>query len=420
MNRILLRVLLGATLAAAPSAPRALSPEDGRKTTARDLAVEVERIELPNGLVVLLAPDATTSSVAVWMAFRAGALFEPPGRSGLAHLVEHVMATGPTPDTDYAALLERRRARGFNASTGYDAMTFQAVVPAEELPLALWVAADRLGTLPSLVDDALVERHRRVIVQERAIRDVDAPYGLVREHLYARLYPEPHPLHAGIVGVPEELARVTAEEVRAFVRERLVPANGILTVVGRFDPAVARRLVEEGLGRLPAGRRAATPRTPRLAPPVVEAWTEPLSRQPRVMMAWRFPELAIDDAAALRLGAQLLSFLTDGAFGMRISAGLHQYAGEATFSMDVTVPYDEPISAVQNDAEGFALGRGSPRPRQERAELEQVTPEEVQRLARTLLRPDTLRWIMSGDRRAAARAIEANRLGKLVPYALER
>src|SRR5207302_5373627 len=76
---------------------------DGRKTTARDLSVDLKRIELPNGIVVLLAPDKTGSSVFVSTNFRAGTLFEPKGCSGMAHLVEHIMATGPTPDTDYAA-----------------------------------------------------------------------------------------------------------------------------------------------------------------------------------------------------------------------------------------------------------------------------------------------------------------------------
>ncbi len=347
-------VLALALAAAAPGAARAYyDAADYRKTTPRDLSLEVERLELPNGLVVLLAPDPSASSVLVWTSFRAGALYEPPGRSGLAHLVEHLMASGPTPDTDYDDLLERRRARAYNATTDFDEMRFLSVVPPEELPLALWIAADRLATLPGLLDPARVEQSRRVVLEERALRNVDAPYGLAREQLYSRLFARPHPLHGGVIGTPEELAAVTVDDVRAFVAERLVPANGILTVVGRFDPAVARRLVEEGLGRLPGGRRSAPPRLAPLTGELVEGSEERVSRAPRVTLAWRLQGLGREDAVALRLGAQLLSFLTDGAWGMRLGADLAEYGSEALFEVDLTVPYDEPPRVVQDDVEGF-------------------------------------------------------------------
>jgi predicted Zn-dependent peptidase len=350
-NRAAALALAAALLLPAPA--RAGLLEQARKTDARALAVDVQRSVLPNGLVVLLAPDPTATGVAVWMSFRAGAIHEPPGRSGLAHLVEHLVASGPTPATDYGALLERRRARHWNASTGFDAMTFEAVLPAEELPLGLWVLADRLVSVPPLVDDALVERHRRVIVQERALVHVDTPYGLVTERLFGRLYPAPHPLHGGVLGVPAELAAVTAEDVRAFVRTHLVPANAVLTIVGRFEPEVARRLVAERLGTLPPGAPAPRPRLPAFAGELVEAEREPLARTPRVTFAWRFPELPQDHALALELGSQLLGLLTDGAWGMRLSAGLAEYAGEALFTVELTVPYDEPMSAVHGDVDGF-------------------------------------------------------------------
>lgn len=341
-------------LAGAPAARAASRDEMVRKTTRQHLQVEVQRVVLPNGLVVLLAPDPRAVGVAVWMTFRAGALHEPADRTGLAHLVEHLMFTGPTAETDYAALLERRRARSLNAETGFDRMTFQVTVPAEELPLALWATADRLGTLPGLIDPALVDRHRRVVQQERALRSVDAPYGLVDEHLFARLYGPRHPLHGNVIGAPDELARISADDVRAFVERRLVPANAVLVVVGAFDPTVARRLVEVSLGRLPAGRRAAAPRL--AAPPpaqVRERRTEPLARQPRVTMAWRFPDLPYDDAVVLRLGAQLLEYMTDGAFGMRLDAESAEYGDEGLLVLSLTVPYDEPPEAVERDAEGF-------------------------------------------------------------------
>lgn len=349
-----LALVLPLALAALPWSARAQTRgEEGRRISSQHLAVALERFELPNGLVVLLSPDPDTSSALVWMTFRAGALFEPSGRSGMAHLVEHVMATGPTPDTDYARLLTERRARYFNASTSADTLSFETIVPAEELPAALWVQADRLGTLPDLIDDALVERHRRVVEQERAFRSIDEPYGLVDELVLGKLFARPHPLHGGVIGIPAELSQVTAEDVRAFVRERLVPANAVLTVVGRFDPAEARRLAERELGRLPAGQRAPSPALPPFAEGVVAKKLEPISRQPRVTLAWRFPSLPSDHAAALQLGAQMLTLSTDGAWGMRLSAGFAQHDGESLFRLDLMLPYDETIDSTQKDADGF-------------------------------------------------------------------
>jgi len=347
-------LLLAASIALAAGPAAAIrKDEDGRKTTAHDLSVDVERIVLPNGLVVLLSPDPSISSVLVWMSFRAGTLYEPPGRSGMAHLVEHLMASGPTPETDYESLLESRRARYFNAATDFETMRFEVVMPPEELPLALWVAADRLGTVPPLLDDALVERNRRVVLQERAQRDVDVPYGLAREQLYLRLFPAPHPLHGGVIGLTDELRRVDAQDVRKFVGQYLVPANATLTIVGRFDPREARKLIEDGLGRLPGGTSASLPPIAPLDFNLVDVREETISREPGVLMGWRFNSVSYDEATALKLGAQLLSIITDGAFGMRLSAGMQQSTAESYFFLHLTVPYDESINAVQNDADGF-------------------------------------------------------------------
>jgi predicted Zn-dependent peptidase len=347
-----LALAIGGFALAGPAAARE-GEFDGRKVTARDLAVEVQRIALPNGLTLLLAPAAKGSRVAVWLSFRGGTAFEPAGKSGLAHLVEHVMATGPTEATDYAGLLQTRRATHFNATTSHDVMSFEAVVPSEELATALWVAADRLGTLPELIDDALVARHRRVVLEERALRVVDAPYGLVEEQLSSRLFPQPHPLHAGVVGAPGELATVTADDVRAFVAAQLVPANAVLVVAGRFDAGEARRLVEAGLGRLPAGRRTPLPQLPEPDGGWVDRRAEPLAREPRVTLAWRFPGLPHDTGLALQLGARMLSFMVDGAWGMRVGAELDEYRSEAVFLMQLTVPYDEPMSTMVGDADGL-------------------------------------------------------------------
>ncbi|MGC4117715.1 MAG: pitrilysin family protein [Myxococcales bacterium] len=347
---------LVALLAAWPSGAAAQSQaqfESSRKTTTEQLSIAVQRAKTANGLTVLLSPDPTVSSVVVWMSFRAGTLFEPAGKSGLAHLTEHVLATGPTPDTDYSAILESRGAYHFNALTGLDSLRFEVALPAQELPAALWACADRLGTLVGQVDDALVARHRQVVEQERLLRVADEPYGDFHSTVFGRLFPEPHPLHAGVIGTPAELATVTAADLKAFASAYLVPANAILTVVGNFDPATALRLVDEGLARLPSGQPAQLP--PALPGPVTTAVQvrERLSRHPRVALAWRFPNLLPDHAPALALGAQLLTFFLDGAWGMSLDTSFIEYTGEAMFRMDLELPYEESVAVAQDDADGF-------------------------------------------------------------------
>lgn len=346
------RVAAAALAAALAVQARGGVVEQTRKTTSGHLSVAAERLVLDNGLAVVLAPDPTASGVAVWLTFRAGAVRDPPGKSGLAHLVEHMAFSGNTPETDHAAILEARRARSLNAETGLETMTFEVVVPAEELPVALWAAADRLVTFPARVDAREVARHRRVIEQERALRTVDAPYGLVDEQLFRRLY-APHPLRGMVVGVPGELAAVTPDDVRSFAGRLLVPANGVLVVCGRFDVAEARALAVATLGRLPPGERADPVRLPPPGDRFVDSRPEPRARRPRVTFAWRVPGTGREDARALELGAMLLTYLVDGAWGMELGAHVEAYEGEALFQVHLTVPYDEPMDIVHRDASGL-------------------------------------------------------------------
>ena len=323
-----------------------------RKVNARELAVDLQRSQLANGLTVLLSPDNSVSSVMVEMTFRAGAVFEPPGKSGMAHLIEHLMASGPTPDTAYDGLLERRGARYFNASTEFETMAFQVVMPAEELPLALWVTADRLGSIPPLLSDDDVERNRLVVLQERNLRDVDAPYGLSMEKMFATLFAAPHPLHGSVIGTVEELQSVSAQDVRDFVAKYLVPANAILTVVGRFDVAQAKALIEQNFSRLAPGERAQLPRVAPFDVTRTVTAQEVVARSPAAIEAWRFPVPAAQ-GDTLKLGAQLFSFMLDGAFGMRLGADFQQNEGESMFMVELVVPWNDPPQALAGDLEGF-------------------------------------------------------------------
>lgn len=309
-----------------------------RKTVSKDVALPFEKRVLRNGLTVLMSPDPTTHEVVVDLTFRAGTLYEPAHKSGLAHLTEHIVFGGGTPETDYGRMLALRGGRDVNALTGQDLMTFRAVMPPGEVGFALWVADDRLGTLASRVNAAELERNRRIVQAERALRLLDVPYGGLNAEVMKRTFPAPHPLHGTVFGAPEELAAVVPEDVTAFASQYLVPANGILTLVGNFDPAAVMGQLETSLARLPPGTRATLP--PHAARPAPRGaryqMVERVSRRPRTQLVWNLPAVPDEEADQLELGALLLRIYTDGALGRSVSAGFHRYRGGSMFIVDVS------------------------------------------------------------------------------------
>lgn len=340
MRAVLLGVLLCSALALAEDK---VVP---RQSTTAQLRLPVERFVLSNGLVVLLSPNPTLNGVAVDLSFAAGVLYQPPGKAGLAHLTEHAFAVGPTPDTAYDAILERKGGIDFGAFTTFDRMNFRVLVPPEELPLALWVNADRIGgPLAITLTASELKRHQRIVAQERLQRIDDAPYGGTSVALMRSLFPEGHPAHNGLIGGRAEIEALTLDDVLAFAGRLLVPANGVLTIVGHFDPIVARRLVEQYFGALPAGAKAAAPPPPPPTPSVKVAVTEELGRRPSVTQGWLIadPVTALSDA--LTFGSLLVRLYTDGFVGMNVSSSFTPFRGGGLFVLDVVMPHT--LSAVE-------------------------------------------------------------------------
>lgn len=324
-----------------------------RRTSSKDLAYAVDRWVTSNGLTVLMSPDPRVNHVVVDLSFAAGVLYEPEKRNGLAHLVEHLLATGDTPDTDYRQMLERRGALEFNAHTSIDQLAFRVIVPPEELPLALWVDADRLGTMPARLTETSLERHRQIVLQERLQRIDDAPYGTTSVAMMARLYPASHPLHSGVIGSLATLDAITLDDARTFASRYLVPANGILTLTGNFEPAVAREWIDRTLARLPAGAPAAAPTvTPAsIGSDLKVSVRESLSRRPRVTLAWTLSHPLEELTEALTFGALLLTIYTDGLIHMGVSADFLEYSGGALFVLQVTMPHAADMLEAGGSAE---------------------------------------------------------------------
>ncbi len=217
-----------------------------------DYALEVVDYHLANGLRVLLAVDDSAPVVAVNLWYRVGGADDPPGRSGFAHLFEHMMFEGSEniPDGMWDKLLEPIGARN-NAYTAADKTVYWQVAPANELPRILWMESDRMRSLQ--VTQASFENQRAVVIQEYNERVANAPYGRANARLFSQPVQGYPPYELPVIGSVEDLLAATLDEVIAFHDRYYKPNNATLAIVGDIDIAQAQALIQAYFGDIPAG-----------------------------------------------------------------------------------------------------------------------------------------------------------------------
>ena len=272
---------------------------------------------LPNGLRVLLVEDHRVPSVAINVGYRVGGKDDPPGRSGFAHLFEHLMFKG-TKNTRPETIDRLTEDIGGlnNAFTAEDITNYYEVVPSNYLETLLWAEGDRLGSL------AVTEEHfhteRDVVIGEYDQRILAEPYGMLDELVNREAYAE-HPYRRGVIGDPENLRAATLDDVVAFHRTFYRPDNAVLVVVGDFDPVQANAWIDKYFGRVPKPE-APIPRVTAVEPEqtaertfTYRAANVPL---PAIEYAYHIPEWRHPDAAALDIVETLL--------GMGKSSRLYQ------------------------------------------------------------------------------------------------
>ena len=225
------------------------------------MKIEIQSYRLANGLRVNLAHDSSQPVVAVNIWYNVGSRNERQGRTGFAHLFEHMMFQGSqhVPDTQHIAHVERAGG-SMNGSTWLDRTNYFETVPSNRLELALWLESDRMGfMLPAMTQEKL-DNQRDVVKNERRWRVDNQPYGDWDERIQALMYPTDHPYHHSVIGSMEDLDAATLEDVQQFFRTYYAPHNAVLTVCGDFDIDECRELIELYFGSLPAG--PATPSLP--------------------------------------------------------------------------------------------------------------------------------------------------------------
>ncbi|HEX6369124.1 MAG TPA: pitrilysin family protein [Longimicrobium sp.] len=248
------RLILALPLAALAPAALPAQPGGERET------IRVEYVEetLPNGLRVVYHVDRSSPVVAVDIWYNVGSKHEQPGRTGFAHLFEHMMFKGSrnVADGQHFALLEEAGARSgsdINGTTSWDRTNYFEQLPSNRLELALWMEADRMGTLTETVTPEKLENQREVVKNERRQGVDNQPYGTWTENMLARLFPPEHPYHHPVIGSMEDLTAATADDVNAFFRTYYAPNNAVLVVAGDMDVDQAKQLVRRHFGDIPRG-----------------------------------------------------------------------------------------------------------------------------------------------------------------------
>ena len=340
------------------------------------MQIPIERFELGNGLRVVFSEDHTNPVVAVNLWYNVGSRNERPGRTGLAHLFEHMMFQGSehVSNTEHIAHVERVGG-SINGSTWLDRTNYYCTVPASQLELALWLESDRMGFfLPALTQEKF-DNQREVVKNERRQRVDNQPYGDWDERLQAMLYPPDHPYHHSVIGSMEDLDAASLDDVRAFFATYYAPNNAVLTVCGDFDPAEARRLVEGYFGPIPRGPAVPPlPGRPALEPlkigREVRETIEAVVALPRVYLAYRVPVYGTPGYYAADVASELLA----GGKSARLYRSLVRERRIARGVAAFTLPVVTGASAL--------IVRGNVPPGVEAAALERALLDEIAVLGR--------------------------------------
>jgi predicted Zn-dependent peptidase len=285
------------------------------------IAIPFEKYTLPNGLTVILSERRDLPMVVVDVIVKVGSRFEPKGRTGFAHLFEHLMfmGTNRVPTGAFDQWMEAEGAAN-NAWTSEDRTNYFSFGPAHALPLLLWLEADRLTSLGDSMTQERLEAQRGVVRNERRQTSENEPYGKAELLLPELLYPEGHPYHHPVIGSHEDLEAATVADVKTFFASHYVPANMALVVAGDFDVAETKASIEKWFGLLrpttatagaaAAGEGAApapsAPPAPRLGRVVRKTVTETNIQLPKTILAWHSPARFAPGDAELDLLSNVL------------------------------------------------------------------------------------------------------------------
>jgi zinc protease len=355
--------------------------------------IPYDRFVLPNGLTVVVHEDHKAPIVAVNVWYHVGSKNERPGRTGFAHLFEHLMFNGSEHyDKEFQEPLERVGATELNGTTNEDRTNYFANVPTPALDLALWLESDRMGHLVGAISQAKLDEQRGVVQNEKR-QDENEPYGKVWDFFTPKLYPPNHPYSWTVIGSMEDLDAAKLDDVKGWFQTYYGPANAVLTLAGDIDLKTAKEKVEQYFGDIPSG------------PPVArqEEWIakraghqrgEMQDRVPqaRIYKVWNVPAWGTPDGDYLTLAASVLSTGKSSRLFKRLV-------------FDEQIATDVNASVELREIGGLFVVEAGVRPGTDPAKVERAMDEQLARFlaagptpvelarAKTLVRADFIRGV---------------------------
>jgi zinc protease len=361
---------------------------------AAPIDIPFERHVLPNGLRLIIHEDHKAPIVAVNVWYHVGSKNERPGRTGFAHLFEHLMFNGSENyDKEYIGPLQQVGVTDVNGTTNEDRTNYFQTVPTNALDLVLWLESDRMGHLLGAITQAKLDEQRGVVQNEKRQRE-DEPYGRVWEFLDPRVYPANHPYSWSTIGSMEDLGAAKLEDVKQWFQTFYGVANAVLVVAGDVDPADVKARVEKHFGDIPAG-----PPTARQ-----EQWVAKRAGsqrgimfdrvpQSRVYKVWNVPGWGSADGEQLNLIGDLLSTGKSSRLYRRLV-------------------YDEQIATDVNaygdlrEIGGLFVIQATARPGGDLAKVERAVNQELARFLASGPTPAELQRVKTGFRAGFVRGIE--------------
>jgi zinc protease len=384
--------------------PQTLTPVP---TAKNKISIPFEKYTLPNGLTVILSRDTAAPTVAVNFSYHVGSKNEVVGRTGFAHLFEHVMFTGSghVPYGMHDRLTEG--VGGFNnGGTSNDETVYYEQIPANYLETALWMEADRMGWLLDKLDTAKYNAQRSIVQQERKQRVDNVPFGRASEIITSHMYPASNPYSWPVIGHLEDLQAAPVDAVKEFFRQYYAPNNATVSIVGDFEPARAKALVRKYFAEVPRGKPIVRPKPAPVTLPSETRLTfvdSAVTSSPRLFVRWPSASVkSLDQYALNSLGSILAGSRTarltkelvyDRQLAATVSAGNNSLEEAGTFNITIT-----------------------PRPNVSLTQLEMITDSIIDRIKRDGPTADEVTRAKAGDELQFISGLESN-LGKALTLA---
>jgi len=362
--------------------------------TAEIPEIAFTKFELDNGLTLIVHEDRKAPIVAVNVWYHVGSKNERPGKTGFAHLFEHLMFNGSENyNDDYFKVLEPLGATDLNGTTNNDRTNYFQNVPTSALDVALWMESDRMGHLTGAIDQAKLDEQRGVVQNEKR-QGENNPYGQVFNRIFENTYPAGHPYSWSVIGSMDDLDAASLEDVHGWFETYYGAANAVIVLAGDIDPETARDKVERYFGDVPSG------------PPVTtqDVWIAPRSGehrmsmqdrvpQARVYKVWNVPEWGSQEAIELGLFAEVLASGKNSRLFRRLV-----YEDQIASDVNATV--------FERELGSLFLTIATALPGQDLSAVEAAMDEEIERLLREGPTADELALAQTQVRAGFVRGVE--------------